>query len=83
MVRGLYIRRQSAERLTKAKGLERYASEVTPTKQHTQLGERSHIAALKDFFGAYSMSAVSPDLMAKFRDKRLADGKAANTWLQS
>ena len=80
MVRGLYIRRQSAERLTMAKALERYASEVTPTKKHyTQLGERSHIAALKDFFGAYSMSAVAPDLVAKFRDKRLADGKAANT----
>lgn len=80
MVRGLYIRRQSAERLTLATALDRYAAEVTPTKKHyTQLGERSHIAALKDFFGAYSMSAVAPDLVAKFRDKRLADGKAANT----
>lgn len=80
MVRGLYIRRQSADRMTLAQALERYAAEVTPTKKHyTQLGERSHLAALTKFFGAYSMSAVSPDLVAKFRDQRLADGKAANT----
>lgn len=80
MVRGLYIRRQSADSMTLAQALERYAAEVTPTKKHyTQLGERSHIAALKKFFGAYSMSAVTPDLVAKFRDQRLADGKAANT----
>jgi integrase len=80
MVRGLYIRRQSADRMTLAQALERYAAEITPTKKHsTQLGERSHLAALLKFFGAYSMSAVSPDLVAKFRDQRLADGKAANT----
>lgn len=59
MVRGLYIRRQSADRMTLAQALERYAAEVTPTKKHyTQLGERSHLAALTKFFGAYSMSAV-------------------------
>ena len=69
MVRGLYIRRHSADSMmlaqaqaqaqAQALALERYAAEVTPTKKHyTQLGERSHIAALKKFFGAYSMSAV-------------------------
>lgn len=80
MVRGLYIRRKSGDRLTVAQALERYEREVTSTKKlYTRLGERSHIAALKAFFGAYSMSAVSPDLVAKFRDKRLASGKAANT----
>lgn len=80
MVRGLYIRRQSADRMTLAQALERYAAEVTPTKKHyTQLGERSHLVALTKFFGVYSMSAVTPELVAKFRDQRLADGKAANT----
>ena len=59
MVRGLYIRRHSADSMMLAQALERYAAEVTPTKKHyTQLWERSHIAALKKFFGAYSMSAV-------------------------
>ena len=63
MVRGLYIRRHSADSMmlaqAQALALERYAAEVTPTKKHyTQLWERSHIAALKKFFGAYSMSAV-------------------------
>ena len=41
------------------------------TKKHdTQLGERSHIAALKDFLGAYSMSAVAADSVSQVPRQR-------------
>ncbi len=80
MVRGLYVRRSSSEKLTIAQALDRYTREVTPTKRvSTQLGERCHAAALRKFFGAYSINAVTPDLIAKFRDQRLSQGLATNT----
>ena len=73
MVRGVYIDRTSAERLTFGKALDRYLSEVTPTKKpSTQAAERKKAEALRDFFGDYSLAAISPDLIANYRDERLA-----------
>lgn len=73
MVRGVYIDRTSAERLTFGKALDRYLSEVTPTKKpSTQAAERKKAEALRDFFGDYSLAAISPDLIASYRDERLA-----------
>lgn len=73
MVRGVYIDRTSAERLTFGKALDRYLSEVTPTKKpSTQAQEKKKAGPLRDYFGVYSLAAISPDLIARYRDERLA-----------
>lgn len=91
MVRGLFVQRAPAERLTFEKAMRRYLAEVTPTKRPmTQAGEHKRSAPLIEFFGKYSLAAITADLVAQYRDKRLAgedrkdeDGKpvprAANT----
>ncbi|MEW9898379.1 site-specific integrase [Chitinivorax sp. PXF-14] len=90
MVRGMFVQRAPSERLTFEKAMQRYLAEVTPTKRLlTQNGERKRCVPLVDFFGKYSLAAITPDLIAEYRDKRLAgedrlkDGepqpRAANT----
>ena len=80
MVRGVYIQRSQAEQLTVSKALDRYLKEVTPTKKaSTQTAEQNKSNRLRAEFGDYSLAAVTPDLVADYRDKRLADGKSNNT----
>ena len=80
MVRGAYIDRVGAERLSLEKALERYLREVTPTKRPTT-ARREHLAAdvLTDRLGEYSLAALSPDLVANYRDERLSEGKSPDT----
>jgi integrase len=90
MVRGVFIQRAPSERMTFEAAMKRYLSEVTPTKRPlTQNGERKRSASLVAYFGKYSLAAVTAELIAEYRDARLAgedrmkDGKpqprAANT----
>jgi integrase len=80
MVRGVFIQRAASERLTFNDALDRYLKEVSPTKSvFTQLGEKSKAIQLKAVLGKYSLAAITPDLVADYRDKRLEEGKAANT----
>lgn len=73
MVRGVYIRRATADRTTLADAVDRYLSEVTPTKEDsTQEAEIRRAATLKKCLGKYSMAALTPDVVARFRDQRLA-----------
>ena len=73
MVRGVYIRRATADRLTIATALDRYLKEVTPTKRpSSQEGERRRAAILKRELGQYSLAALTPEIIAGFRDERLA-----------
>lgn len=73
MVRGVFIQRAPSERLTFDKAMERYLNEVTPLKRpSTQYAEEKRSAALVAFFGKYSLAAISPDLIATYRDARLA-----------
>lgn len=73
MVRGVYIQRAPAERMTLKAALDRYLSEVTPLKAPgTQAGEKTNAAVLDKELGAYSLAAVTPELVSKYRDKRLA-----------
>lgn len=73
MVRGIYIQRAPAEKMTFNAALDRYLSEVTPTKRpKTQQAERNRAAPLKTFFGKYSLATISAELVAEYRDKRLA-----------
>ncbi|AXW22511.1 tyrosine-type recombinase/integrase [Ralstonia solanacearum] len=80
MVRGVYLSRAPSEKLTVAGALKRYMEEVSVTKKPTtQRSERFTAQHLEAFFGKYSMAAVSADLVAKYRDARLAAGKSNNT----
>jgi len=73
MVRGLYLQRGPSERLTFDKAMQRYLSEVTPTKRpFTQQGEKYRAVALTGFFGKYAMAGITPELIGTYRDKRLA-----------
>lgn len=77
MVRGIYIKRSEAERMSLDEAVKRYLSEVTPTKKPTsQVSDRQRARTLKTYFGKYSLAAITPSLVAEFRDKRLGgDGR--------
>lgn len=83
MVRGLFIQRSPSERMTFEAAMTRYLAEVTPTKRPlTQNAERPRAVPLIAFFGKYSLAAITTELIAEYRDLRLAgkdrlkDGKA-------
>ena len=66
MVRGVYINRAGAEKLLLEKALDRYLSEVSPSKRDSTACAESHKAkALKKKFGAYSLAAITPDLAGR------------------
>jgi integrase len=72
MVRGVFIQRGASERLNFGAALDRYLSEVTPTKKAaTQRAERLKAKPLREFFGSYAMAAIGVDLVARYRDERL------------
>ena len=78
--RGIYIHKNGSERLTIIEALDRYLKEVTPTKKEsTQRGDIDRANQLKPELGKYSMAALNADVISKYRDKRLAEGKANNT----
>ena len=73
MVQGIYIQRSSSRHLTFDAALDRYLIEVTPTKKPTtQRVERLKAAPLRKFFGKYALAAITTDLVARYRDERLA-----------
>ena len=73
MVRGAYLQRAGADRLTIAEALKRYLVEVTPTKRPTsQVSDQQRAAIVTRHLGKYSLAAVTPEIAAKFRDTRLA-----------
>lgn len=80
MVRGVYINRAGAEKLLLGKALDCYLSEVSSTKREsTAYAEGQKAKALKKKFGVYSLAAITPDLVAEYRDERLEAGKSAST----
>jgi HAD superfamily hydrolase (TIGR01509 family) len=80
MVRGVYISRTGSERMTLQEALQRYLTEVTPTKKPTtQRSEKITAQHLIGYLGKYSMAALSSELVASYRDHRLAAGKSNNT----
>lgn len=73
MVRGVYIQRAPAERMTVADALERYLAEVSPTKRPASAAsDLKHSKPLIKALGKYSLAALTPEIIAKFRDQRLA-----------
>ena len=79
MVRGVFIQRAPSERMTFEKAMERYLKDVTPLKRpSTQYAERMRSTPLLAFFGKYSIAAISSDLIATYRDTRLAGDDRRN-----
>ena len=80
IIRGIYVPRKDSEKLTVASALDRYEIEISPTKKaSTQHKEKSQIKTVKNALGKYSLATLTADTIAKYRDKRLADGKSNNT----
>ena len=80
MVRGVYIRRSVAEKLLFKDALERYGREITPIKKEsTQIRERGRFGNLIQAFGQYSLASITPEMVAKYRDRRLSEGLSANS----
>jgi hypothetical protein len=80
MVRGIYIHRALSERTSIQSALKRYLSEVTPTKKpSTQRAEVTKSKTIIERLGAYGLAALTPDIVAEYRDERLAEGKSNNT----
>jgi hypothetical protein len=58
--------------MTLADALKRYLKEVTPTKRpSSQDPERRRAAILIKHLGKYSLAALTPEIIAQFRDVRL------------
>lgn len=73
MVRGIYIQRAPGERMTLESALTRYLREVTPTKREsTRASEYKKAQPLLKHLGKYSLAALSADIVAQYRDMRLA-----------
>lgn len=75
MVRGMFIQRAPAERMNFAGAMERYLAEVTVTKRpFTQQSERVRSVPLISYFGKHALIGISAEMVAKYRDERLAGG---------
>jgi len=80
MVRGIYIDRAGSERLLLKTALARYLSEVSSTKKpSTSSAEHQKAKALRTALGEYCLAAITPDLVAEYRDKRLGKGMSPST----
>ena len=80
MVRGVYIDRAGSDRILLKNALDRYLREVSSTKREsTAYAEQHKAKALKAKLGAYSLAAITPDLVAEYRDERLEAGKSPST----
>ncbi len=72
MVRGVYIDRAPAERLTLKVALARYIAEVTASKSlTTQAAEKRRAATLIAKLGNFSLAAITPQVVSEYRDQRL------------
>lgn len=73
MVRGVYIQRGSAERMTVSAALNRYLAEVSPSKRPSSAAsDIRRSKSLIHSLGKYSLAALTPEIIAKYRDERLA-----------
>ncbi len=80
MIRGVHIKRLPSVSMMIDAALDRYLDDVTPTKRpSTQSAEKMRAKQLKKSLGDYSLSSLSPDIVAMYRDGRLAEGKSPST----
>lgn len=80
MARGVYVDRGPAERLILNAALARYFVEISPTKSPgSRRREQGYSKPLVKALGRYSLAAISPQLIAQYRNERLSEGKSNNT----
>ena len=70
MERGMFVSRTEAEATLLKDVLQRYATEVLPTKR-SEHSDKSRIKTLLDTFGEYRMASLTSTQVATFRDRRL------------
>lgn len=70
MERGVFVSRTEAEATLVKDVLERFATEVLPTKRSEQ-SDKSRIKTLIEAFGDYRLASLNSTQVAKFRDNRL------------
>ncbi|MEM4988455.1 site-specific integrase [Collimonas sp. H4R21] len=70
MERGVFVSRTEAEATLVKEVLERYETEVLPTKRGEK-SDKSRIKTLQETFGDYKLASLTSTQIAKFRDKRL------------
>ena len=80
MVRSTFIDRGSSERISLSDARDRYLAEVSPTKKpSTTASDHVKARALKKYLGKYSLAALTPETISRFRDDRLHKGKSPST----
>jgi integrase len=80
MIRGVYVRRSPSQKILLQDALKRYLKEITPTKRpSTQRAEKMRAKPLTTQLGKYSLVALTPDVIAAYRDDRLEEGRSAST----
>lgn len=80
MVRGVYIDRADANRMLLKSAIDLYLRDISSTKKpSTKSAEKHKAKALKAGLGDYSLAALNQNLIADYRDRRLADGKSPDT----
>lgn len=70
MDRGVHVANKQAEDTTLADLLDRYLTEVSPKKRSGN-SDKSRVAAVKKRLGAYKLTALTPKLLAAYRDEKL------------
>ena len=72
MMRGIHIPQTHGERMTLNRALERYLNSVTLTKRPaSQISDRKAARRMIPLLGDYKLAALSPDVVANYRDTRL------------
>lgn len=70
---GTFTRRNKFHAIEFNDAIERYLSEVTPRKRpRTQTSERYRASKLKEYFGSFHLTEISPEIISEYRDLRLA-----------
>ena len=80
MVRGVFVNRASSHRFSVGAAIDRYVSEVSPTKRSTTTKrEAGVVKILKERLAQYSLVSLTPAVISDYRDKRLKEGLSANS----
>jgi integrase len=80
MARGVYQQCAPAEQMSLSKAIDQYLRDVTPTKKtNSQVGDKAKGKKLRAALGEYSFAAITPDVVARYRDQQLEEGKSRDT----
>jgi integrase len=80
MVRGVFINRADSHRLSVEHAVDRYLAEISPMKRATTaIREKRRVKIVKERLGSFSLAALTPELIGKYRDERLGEGMSASS----